>query len=351
MKRFIIFLMVVSLIFSITGCSSGTNNKNVQEASSDQEKNGSTSKEVVVYSPHPLELINPIVSKFESETGINVNVIAAGTGELLKRVEAEADNPQGDVLWGGSLLTVQPYQKYFEKYISVNEPLVEDQFKNVEGTMTRFSNIPSVIMVNTNLIGDIPMTGFEDLLHPALKGKIAFADPSASSSSFEMLVNMLYAMGNGDPEKGWDFVKKLIKNLDGKLLSGSSAVYKGVADGEYTVGLTFEEAAANYKRDGAPVDIVYMKEGVMFNPDCVMIIKGAKNIENAKKFVDFVTSPEVQKMLAKDLNRRPVLKDIPLENGLIEISQIKKVVTADRNWVLENKNAILAKFKDMFTSN
>ncbi|HHW01593.1 MAG TPA: extracellular solute-binding protein [Thermoanaerobacterales bacterium] len=351
MKKFIVFFVVACLIFTITGCSSGTNSQNVPQTNTAQEGNNNASKELVVYCPHPLELINPIVSRFESETGINVNVVAAGTGELLKRVESEASNPLGDVLWGGSILTVQPYQKYFEKYLSANEPNMQDQFKNVEGTMTRFSNIPSVIMVNTNLIGDIPMKGFEDLLNPALKGKIAFADPSASSSSFEMLVNMLYAMGNGDPEKGWDYVGKLIKNLDGKLLSGSSAVYKGVADGEYTVGLTFEEAAANYKRNGAPIDIVYMKEGVMFNPDCVMIIKGAKNLENAKKFVDFVTGSEAQKMLAKDLNRRPVIKDIPLENGLIETSQIEKTVRADRNWVLENKQAILTQFKDMFTSN
>ena len=85
-----------------------------------------------------------------------------------------------------------------------------------------------------------------DLLNPALKGQIAFNDPTTSSSSFEQLVNMLYAMGDGNPENGWDYVEKLYANLDGKLLGTSSAVYKGVADGEYTVGLTFESAAANY---------------------------------------------------------------------------------------------------------
>ena len=70
-------------------------------------------------------------------------------------------------------------------------------------------------MINTNLIGDVKVEGYEDLLNPALKGKIAFADPSKSSSSYEHLINMLYAMGNGDPDKGWDYVEKLCRNLDG----------------------------------------------------------------------------------------------------------------------------------------
>lgn len=90
---------------------------------------------------------------------------------------------------------------------------------------------------------------------------------------------MLYAMGNGNPDNGWEYVKKLSKQLDGKLLSGSSAVYKGVADGEYTVGLTFEEGAAKYVKDGAPVKVVYMEEGTISKPDTVQIIKGAKNMK------------------------------------------------------------------------
>ena len=104
-------------------------------------------------------------------------------------------------------------------------------------------------------------------------GKIAFADPAASSSSFEHLVNMLYAMGEGNPENGWEYVRQFCQQLDGKLLGGSSAVYKGVADGEYTVGLTFEQGSAQYVGAGAPVKTIYMEEGVIFRGDGAYIIK------------------------------------------------------------------------------
>ena len=51
------------------------------------------SKKLVVYCPHPLVFIEPIVKKFEAATGIQTEVVAAGTGELLKRIEAESANP------------------------------------------------------------------------------------------------------------------------------------------------------------------------------------------------------------------------------------------------------------------
>ncbi|MCC5465348.1 ABC transporter substrate-binding protein [Pelosinus baikalensis] len=304
---------------------------------------------LVIYCPHPLTFINPLVSEFEKQSGIKVEVVAAGSGELLKRVESEKANPLGDIFWGGSLGTMKPKANLFENYTSANEDKIQQAFKNTEGSLTRFTDIPSVIMVNTNLIGDMKMEGYEDLLNPKLKGKIAFSDPSKSSSSYEHLINMLYAMGKGDPEKGWDYVKALCANLDGKLLSGSSAVYKGVADGEYAVGCTFEEGGAKYVADGAPVKLVYMKEGVISKPDGVYVIKNAKNMTNAKKFIDFITSKDAQTIIVQQLHRRSVRDDVEPPKGLIEKSKIN-IINDDEKVVVANQRQWLDNFKDIFTS-
>jgi iron(III) transport system substrate-binding protein len=338
-----IWALLFSLVFPcliLAGC--GGNAKTAAD------KPAEKTDKLVIYCPHPLTFINPLVSEFEKQSGIKVEVVAAGSGELLKRVESEKSNPQGDIFWGGSLSTMKPKANLFEKYTSANEDKVQDAFKNTEGSLTRFTDIPSVIMVNTKLIGDIKIEGYEDLLNPKLKGKIAFCDPSKSSSSYEHLINMLYAMGKGDPEKGWDYVKALCANLDGKLLSGSSAVYKGVADGEYAVGCTFEEAGAQYVADGAPVKLVYMKEGVISKPDGVYIIKKAKNMENAKKFIDFITSKDAQTIIVQQLHRRSVRTDVEPPKGLIEKSQIK-IINDDEKVVVENKKNWLDKFKELFT--
>ena len=333
MKRIIITtLFTLSLCL---GCSS--------------EKSAS-SNSLVIYCPHPLDFINPLVDDFKAKNpDINVDVIAAGTGELLKRVEAEKDNPLGDILWGGTVTMAKAKIDLFENYTSTNEVNIADIYKNTEGPLTRCTAVPSVLMINTNLSGNIKIEGYADLLNPALKGKIAFADPSASSSSFEHLDNMLYAMGNGDPEKGWDYVKKLCANLDGKLLSGSSAVYKGVADSEYTVGLTFEEGGANYVALGSPIKLVYMKEGVIIKPDGIYIIKGAKNMESAKRFVDYATSYDAQKTITEKLNRRSVRNDLPPSEILLSVDKIN-IINDDEKVVDSNKQKWLDKFRDIFTS-
>lgn len=321
-----------------------------ESASAEASATPEATKSLVVYCPHPLEFIDPIVTEYEKATGVTVEVVAAGTGELLKRVEAEAGNPLGDIFWGGSLSTMEPKKDLFEPFLSENEDAVIPECKNADGNITRFTYIPSVLMINNNLIGDIKVEGYEDLLNPALKGKIAFADPSKSSSSFEHIVNILNAMGNGNPENGWDYMTKLVANLDGKLLSGSSAVYKGVADGEYTVGLTFEEGAAKYVSTGAPVSIVYMKEGVISRPDCIQIVKGAKNMANAKDFVNFCTSRDIQKLIAETLNRRSVRSDVLPAIGLKPLNEINNLKD-DAQLAADNKQAWLDHFKEIFTSN
>lgn len=361
MKKLFALLMASLMVASMgVGCSSSNSGTGVTETTdTKQEANTAESTtpqpeekkeksgELVIYCPHPLEFINPLVSEFEAQTNISVEVIAAGTGELLKRVESEQGNPLGDIFWGGSLSTMKPKMDLFENYQSENEEFVYDEMKNVEGPLTRFTDIPSVIMVNTNLIGDIEVNGYEDLLNPALKGKIAHCDPSKSSSSYEHLINMLYAMGKGDPDKGWDYVEKFCANLDGKLLSGSSAVYKGVADGEYTVGLTFEEGGAKYVADGAPVKLVYMEEGVISKPDGVYIIKEAKNMENAQTFINFITGKDAQTIIVEQLNRRSVREDVPAPNGLTPKAEIN-LIEDEEAVVIAKKQEWLDQFKEIF---
>lgn len=328
----------------------GAEGKQADAAAAQSDKKPGDGGKLVVYSPNPLEFMDPLVALFQEQTGIEVELVAAGTGELLKRIEAEAANPLGDVLWSGTISTVKPKMEYFEEYVTVNDDMVvSDEYKNSEGALTRVALIPSILMVNTELAGDIKIEGYQDLLNPELKGKIAFCDPSQSSSAWEHLVNMLYAMGNGNPDDGWAYVEELCKNLDGKLLGSSSAVNKGVADGEYTVGLTFESGGTNYVIAGAPVEVRYMEEGTIFKPDGIYIIKGAKNLENAKKFLDFATSKEAQIIMQEECHSRTIRKDTPASTILKSYAEIKSIKD-DEAVVNESKKAWLDKFKDIYTS-
>lgn len=336
--RIIIILIISIMLFS---CSK---NENTSETSS-----------LVIYSPSSRDFIDPLIEDFKSKNpNIEVEVIIAGTGELIKRIETEKNDPLCDVLMAANINLVKNNQDLFENYITTNENEILDSYKNVEGTMTRFMISPSVLIVNTNLVGDINIEGYSDLTNEQLKGKIAFNDPSTSSSSFKHLVTILYTMGKDDINKGWEYIDKLCDNLDGKLLTGSSAVYKGVADNEYTVGLTFENAAANYAASGSPVKLVYMKEGVIMEPAGIYIIKNAKNMENAKKFLDYMTSFDTQKKMNDELNARAVRKDLGASPILVDIKNINAITSNEEleyidNFVKENQEAWLEKFKNIIT--
>jgi iron(III) transport system substrate-binding protein len=202
-------------------------------------------------------------------------------------------------------------------------------------------------MINTDLIGDIEVKGYKDLLDPRLKGRIAFASPERSSSSFEHLVNMLYAMGEGDPENGFEYVKAFCENLDGVLLSSSSEVYEGVANGKYTVGLTFEEAAVTMLKSDKHISIVYMEEGVVFTPDGICISKLSERKPEARAFVDFMTSKNAQRFITANLGRRSVRTDI-VESGIIAPYDSIKRIEVNKDRVITSKDGWIARFCEIF---
>lgn len=357
-KKFLAALCAAAMMVSLTACgargeqqqgaaSSGTPQRGSQSGSSGSGELKDTGK-LILYSPLTESMIDSMLAMFEEDTGIDAECLAMGTGDALKRIQTEAGNPQADILWSGTIGTAKNQSKYFADYLCANEDAFYDEYKNVEGNLTRFDTVPSVIMVNTDLIGDIPMNGYADLLNPELKGKIAFCDPAASSSSFEHLVNMLYAMGGGDTEEGWDYVQKFCEQLDGKLLGGSSAVYKGVADGEYTVGLTFEQGSAQYVGAGAPVKTVYMEEGVIFRGDGVYIIKGCPNEKSAQIFLDWLTSKDVQEFMNNTQYRRTIRTDVDSGDAMVPMEQIN-VIKDDESNTAAHKSEWLDKFKDIFT--
>jgi len=310
---------------------------------------GADDREVlVVYTPFRDEFIRPMVNAFEAETGIRVELTFAGTGVLIERIRAEAANPIADVLWGGMLPTVVPAIHLFENHTSVNEPYMQPAFRNTEGPITRFNLNSSVLMVNTQqLPSHIQIRGYADLLNPELRGRIAMTDPNTSASAFDHLVNKLYAMGGGDPHAGWEFVEAFIYNVGGIMLGGSSAVINGVASGEYWVGLTFEEGPMPFVQAGAPVEVIYMEEGVMFMPDGIHIVRGARNIDNARTFVDFVTGRYIQSMMDHYLFRRTVRSDVPPGDGLRPMAQIN-VIEGDLQYILTNRNAWLQRFQELW---
>lgn len=347
LKKAVLLMLSAAVICStMAGCNSGSSTNSGTKTAA-KNTTGSSDKSLTLYTPDSESLVNATIPIFEKETGIKVNVITAGTGELEKRIQSEKNNPLGDVLWGSDPTMLAPMKDLFQAYVSPEDKNMEDDHKNRDGIFSPCIADGSVILVNTDIIGNIKVEGYGDLLNPALKGKIAFCDPTNSSSAFEQLVNILYDMGkNNDPKSndGWAYVDKFIKNLDGKIASSSGTVHKSVADGEYPVGLSWEDPCVTYVKNGAHVKVIYPKEGVIYTEQSVQIIKNCKHSSNAQKFVDYLLSEKAQTIFGTQLTNRPLRKNVKLASYMKPFSEMNIMKKYDATWVGDNKASIIKTF-------
>jgi iron(III) transport system substrate-binding protein len=301
---------------------------------------------VVVYTPNEQAMLDNLIPAFEKKTGAKVQVITAGTGELYQRIRSEAAKPQGDVLFGGGAAQADTNIDLWEKYVSAEDAAMVDAGKNRTGSYTPYQADGSNLLVNKDAAAAAKVTinSYADLLKPELKGKIAFGDPTSSSSAFAQLTNMLKAVGGDyESDKGWDFVRKLVVQLKGITIGSSSQVAKDVAAGEYIVALTYEPLSLNFVRSGAPVQIVYPKEGAAFLPATIQVIKGAPNQAGAKAFVDFIISEEGQTIIATKTAGRPLRNGV-VKPGLPALADIP-TVQEDGPYVAKHRAEIVAKYK------
>lgn len=361
-KKLLACMLVAIMTISMTGCAASKSDDNKEDlatkteesnAAQTGESNNEEEKTLVVYTARSEALNSTVISSFESETGIKIEIVTAGTGELLKRAESEKDNPLGDIFWVADRTMLSSSQDLFMEYVSTENSNMMDAFQNTTGYFSPAFSDPPVLIVNTDLKGDMEINGFEDLLNPELKGKIAFGDPVNSSSAFQSLVSILYAMGkDNDPmsDNAWAYVDQFIKNLDGKMCNSSSQVYKGVAGGEYVVGLTWEDPAANYVKEGAAVEVIFPEEGTIFPGESVQILKDCKHPENAKKFVDFMLSEQIQDQVGMELTVRPLRKNAKLADYMTPQADIKVFDNYDEGWVADNKVEITRMFSEHLES-
>lgn len=333
-----VLLVVLMLCMAFWGFAQGTK----EEATASSAGKGS----VTVYCPHEADPLNAGVKEFEDATGIHVDVVAAGSGELLKRIAAEKDNPLCDVFWGGGAESTAANAQYFDTFVPDADSVIPNASKDANHEWVGESPVPVVIMYNKDMVSesDAPK-GWKDLLDPKWKGKIAYADPAKSGSAYTLLCTMITAMGKDDG-KGWEFIKELYANLDGKIQGSSSNSYKMVADGEYAIGLTQEKSVQTYLLAGANVGMVYPEEGTSAVPDSIGIVKGCKHPENARIFANFMLGKQNQKMMSDDFNRRSVRTDMEPPEKLPPMKDIK-LVDYDFAWASTQKSEILTQWKNI----
>jgi iron(III) transport system substrate-binding protein len=288
--------------------------------------------EVVVYCTVQEEWCRPMVAAFEKATGIKVLMTRKSSGEFYAQIKAEAANPRGDVWWGG---TGDPHLQAAEE--GLTEPYKSPRMGELQDWAVRQWDAAKgrTVGVYAGALGysfNVPQLAkkglaepkcWADLTKPQFKDEVQVANPNSSGTSYTMLATFVQLWGE---DKAFDFLKALHRNINQYTKSGAAPA-RAAATGESLVGITFQHDAVVQAVNGAPVRIVSPCEGTGYEIGSMSIIKGAKNMENAKKWYDWALTPEAQAIGAqtKVSYQVPSNKSAPIPAQAPKLSEIKLI--------------------------
>ncbi|MEM7301313.1 MAG: ABC transporter substrate-binding protein [Pseudomonadota bacterium] len=236
---------------------------------------------------------------FEEATGIDVNMTRKSSGETFAQIKAESSNPKGDVWWGG---TGDPHLQAAEE--GLTEPYVSDMRKELNdwAISQATSAGDKTIGIYSGALGygynadllkanNLPEPKcWKDLTKPEYKGHVQMANPNSSGTAYTTLATMVQLFGE---DGGFDFMKALHKNINQYTKSGSAPI-KAAGRGENTIGIVFMHDAVKQAVSGFPIKVVAPCEGTGYEIGSMSIIKGARNMEEAKKFYDWALTADAQ---------------------------------------------------------
>jgi iron(III) transport system substrate-binding protein len=304
---------------------------------------------VVVYTSNDQTLNRFVFEAFTKETGIDVEVVEAGSGVVFRRIASEKERPLGDIVWGVSRALLRANKALLGPYANKYADAVPAAFRDADNLWLGTNVHLLVILQNTKLVPEAegPKT-WEDLLDPKWKGKIAFTDPANSGSAYSNLTMLVELWGNNDA--AWAKVGRLLANA--KVLNRSSLVFQGVGNGEFPLGISLENAGYLWASNGAPVKVIYPQDGTIPQMEGVALIKGGPNAENAKLFADYVARKDVREKILGFSFRRAARGDLDLAKlpGVMPQLTSLKLLTYDEDRWVEKRAETAQKLQDLIRS-
>ena len=264
-------------------------------------------KKVVVYSTHGEDMLELVADEFKKETGVQVDFINL-KGELADRVRAEKANPQSDIMYGApsSVFIELKAEDLFEPSTPSWQKEIEPIFKDAEGYWYGTIQTPVVMFYNSAVISpENAPKDWRDLAKPQYKGQLVFRNGLSSSARATYTALLQQYEQKNDLPAGWSFLKGMDANTKQYFGSGS-LLFQAIGRKEAGIGFAvLSEVVDNKLKNKMPLEIIDAASGSPIITDGIALIKGAKNPNAAKLFLDFAGSAKIQALLANTFNRMP----------------------------------------------
>ena len=256
-----------------------------------QEQTETENYALTVFTAQERKEWEPVIKEVEERTGWNVRVETGSAKEMLSQLEKE--EADWDVAFGVSADALEEGKEYWQ---------------TGKDAWTGYSTVSFVILYNTNVVTyrELP-TGWDSLLEPRWKGRVAVPDPLKSDMAASVLTE---AAKNSEKEEFLDF---LAENMQYQMPETFKEVEQGISDGRYSIGVTSEEAAKAMLAAGQDVDYIDPEEGECFFEDGTAIRKRTPNLDASEAFVTYTTCDDTKWLLRTQLLRQPA-EDVAAEN-------------------------------------
>jgi iron(III) transport system substrate-binding protein len=238
-----------------------------------------------------------------------------GSREVLERIRAERNRPQADLWWGAAHMTFRTAAD--ENLLATYRPtwadaVPTDARDNQDRWYGTFKT-PEVIVYNTDAVkpGDAPKD-WDDVLDPKWRDKILIRNPNPSDSMRAIFGAMIWRFykDTGSPQQGYEWLRRLDANVKEYTVDGTLLMQKLVRREGLITLWNLPDVWIYKEQRGFPVGYVFPTSGTPVITDGIAIVRGAPNEEDAKRFYEFVNTPESLTLAAKKYYRIPVRNDL-----------------------------------------
>lgn len=309
MRRLLSTMFIGAL--ALTACS-----QSAEEAAPSAEGSASSDNVINVYSSRHYDVDKEVYKRFEEATGIKVNVVDGKSDEIIERVQREKDNPKADVLLTVGAESLYPLHEADALEDAMTSTIEENIPENFRGDYwTGLTSRARVIAYNKDNKDAEKIKTYDDLTKDDFKGKVIAR--SSSSSYNQALLASFIELNGEDAAKEWaeGVVANFARDPEGNDRDQAKAVAAGEADyaimNSYYLARMLNSSDAAEKEAAEKVALIF-PEHAHLNISYGAMLKGAANKDNAKKFLEFLTSEEIQELYATENGEFPLNPKAPL---------------------------------------